>query len=85
MVTVNGQKSPTLEIIENVQLKIMDALVPINIHIVDSTKEELLIGLNQFSKYKADLILIKNKLKFEAQRRKFEAKIINITSNNAKV
>src|SRR6266508_2679611 len=46
MVTVNGQKSPTLGIVENVQLKIMDALVPINIHVVDSTKEELLIGSN---------------------------------------
>ena len=46
MVTVNGQKSPTLEIVENAQLKIIDALVSINIHIVDSTKEELLIGSN---------------------------------------
>src|SRR6266498_598147 len=85
MVTVNGQKSPTLEIVENAQLKIMDALVPINIHIVDSTKEELLIGSNWFSKYKADLILTENKLKFEAQGRKFELKIINTTSSNAKV
>src|SRR6266508_3406988 len=63
----------------------MDALVPINIHIVDSTKEELLIGSNWFSKYKADLILIENKLKFEAQGRKFEVKIINTTSSNTKV
>src|SRR6266498_3565899 len=63
----------------------MDALVPINIHIVDSTKEELLIGSNWFSKYKADLILTKNKLKFEAQGRKFEVKIINTISSNAKV
>jgi len=46
MVTVNGQKSPTLGIVENAQLKIMDALVLINIYIVDLTKEELLIGLN---------------------------------------
>ncbi len=65
MVTVNGQKSPTLGIVENAQLKIMDALVPINIHIVDSTKKKLLIGSNWFSKYKADLILTKNKLKFK--------------------
>src|SRR6266508_2630815 len=85
MVTVNGQKNPTLEIVENAQLKIMDALVPINIHIIDSTKEELLIGSNWFSKYKADLILTENKLKFEAQGRKFEVKIINTTSSNAKV
>ncbi len=63
----------------------MDALVPINIHIMDSTKEELLIGSNWFSKYKADLILTENKLKFEAQGRKFEVKIIKTTSNNAKV
>ncbi len=66
MITVNSQKSLTLGIIKNTQLKIMDALVPINIYIVDSTKEELLIGSNWFSKYKADLILTKNKLKFEA-------------------
>ncbi len=46
MVTVNGQKSLTLEIVENVQLKIIDNLIPINIYIIDSTKEELLIGLN---------------------------------------
>src|SRR6266511_5460773 len=63
----------------------MDALVLINIHIVDSTKEEFLIGSNLFSKYKADLILTKNKLKFEAQERKFEVKIIKTTSSNAKV
>ncbi len=85
MVTINGQKSSTLGIVENAQLKIMDALVPINIYIVDSIKEELLIGSNWFSKYKADLILTENKLKFEAQGRKFEVKIINITSSNAKV
>src|SRR6266545_4869845 len=85
MVTVNGQKSPTLGIVENVQLKIMDALVPFNIHIVDSTKEKLLIESNWFFKYKADLILTENKLKFEAQGRKFEVKIINTTSSNTKV
>ncbi len=46
MVIINGEKNPTLEIVENAQLKIMDALVPINFHIVDSTKKELLIGSN---------------------------------------
>src|SRR6266542_6969944 len=85
MITVNSKKSLTLRIIENAQLKIMDALVPINIYIVDSTKEELLIGSNWFFKYKADLILTENKLKFKAQERKFEVKIINTTSSNAKV
>ncbi len=85
MITVNGQKSLTLRIVENIQLKIMDALVFINIHIIDSTKEVLLIGSNQFFRYKADLILTENKLKFEAQKRKFEVKIINTTSSNAKV
>jgi len=63
----------------------MDALVLINIYIIDSTKEELLIGSNWFSKYKVDLILTENKLKFEVQERKFEIKIINTTSSNAKV
>ncbi len=42
----------------------MDTQVLINIHIVDLNKEELLIGSNQFAKYKADLILSENKLKF---------------------
>ena len=46
MVIVNDQKSPTLGIVKNIQLKIMDALVPINIHIVDSTKKEFLIESN---------------------------------------
>ena|SRR6266498_1004094 len=46
MVTVNDQKSLTLRIVENVQLKIMDTLVFINIHIVDSTKKKLLIKSN---------------------------------------
>ena len=46
MVTVNSQKSLTLGIVENAQLKIMDALVPINIYIVDLMKEEFLIGSN---------------------------------------
>ncbi len=63
----------------------MDAIVPINIYIVNSIKKELLIGSNWFSKYKADLILTENKLKFEAQGRKFEVKIINTTSSNTKI
>ncbi len=46
MVIVNDQKSLTLGIVKNAQLKIIDALVPINIYIVDLTKEELLIGSN---------------------------------------
>ncbi len=62
----------------------MNTLVSINIHIVDLTKEKLLIGSNQFSKYKADLILTEGKLKFQVQGRKFEVKIINTTSSNAK-
>ncbi len=65
MVIINGEKSPTLGIVENVQLKIIDVLVPINLYIVDSIKEELLIGSNWFSKYKTDLILTENKLKFK--------------------
>ncbi len=46
MITVNGQKNPIVEIVKYIQLKIIDALVPINIYIIDSTKEELLIGSN---------------------------------------
>ncbi len=46
MVTIDGQKSLALGIVENAQLKIMNALIPINLYIVESTKEELLIGSN---------------------------------------
>jgi len=49
---------------ENVNLRILDAQVLINIHIVDSNKEELLIGSNWLAKYKVNLILSENKLKF---------------------
>ncbi len=61
---INRQKSPAIGIMENVNLRILDAQVPINIHIVNSNKEELLIGSNWLAKYKADLILNENKLKF---------------------
>jgi len=51
---------------ENANLRILDVQVSINIHIMDSNKEKLLIGSNWLAKYKADLILSKNKLKFQA-------------------
>jgi len=49
---------------KNANLRILDAQMPINIHIIDSNKEELLIGSNWIAKYKADLILNENKFKF---------------------
>ena len=58
----------------------MDIQVLINIHIVDSNKEELLIDSNWIAKYKADLILSENKLKFQAQNWRFEVKIINVST-----
>ncbi len=77
MVTIDGKKSPSIRIVENAGLKILDVKVPINIHIVDSTKEELLLGSNWFAKYKADLILSENLLKFQAEGKKFQVKIVN--------
>ncbi len=77
MVTIDGKKSPSIGIVENAGLKILDVKVPINIHIVDSTKEELLLGSNWFAKYKADLILSENLLKFQAEGKKFQVKIVN--------
>jgi len=64
IVTINEQKSLAVRIMENANLKILDAQVSINIHIVDLNKEKLLIGSNWIAKYKADLILSENKLKF---------------------
>src|SRR6266542_5090378 len=77
MITIDEKKSLSIGIIENAGLKILDIKVPINIHIVDSTKEELLLGLNWFVKYKADLILSENLLKFQAEGKKFQVKIVN--------
>jgi len=64
IVTINGQKSLAVGIMENANLKILDVQVPINIHIIDSNKEEFLISSNWLAKYKANLILSENKLKF---------------------
>ncbi len=64
MIIIDGKKSPSIRIVENAELKILDVKVLINIHIVNSTKEELLLGSNWFAKYKADLILSENLLKF---------------------
>jgi len=50
---------------KNINLKIIDVQVLINIYIVNLNKEELLIGSNWIAKYKADLILSENKLKFQ--------------------
>ncbi len=77
MVMIDGKKSLSIGIVENAGLKILDVKVPINIHIVDSTKEELLLGSNWFAKYKADLILSENLLKFQAESKKFQVKIVN--------
>ncbi len=44
---------------------------------MDSNKKKLLIGSNWITKYKADLILSKNKLKFQMQGKRFEIKIVN--------
>ncbi len=71
MITIDRKKSPSIGMVENARLKILDVRVPINIHIVDSTKEELLLGSNWFAKYKADLILSENLLKFQAEGKKF--------------
>src|SRR6266542_5783992 len=85
MVTIDGKKSPSIGIVENAGLKILDVKVPINIHIVDSTKKELLLGSNWFAKYKADLILSENLLKFQMEGKKFQVKIVNIPTKRSAI
>ena len=77
MVIIDGKRSLSIKVVENTGLKILDIKVLINIHIVDLTKEELLLGSNWFVKYKADLILSENLLKFQAEGKKFQVKIVN--------
>ncbi len=77
MVIIDRKKSSSIGIVENAGLKILDVRVPINIYIMNSTKEELLLESNWFAKYKADLILSENLLKFQAEGKKFQVKIIN--------
>ncbi len=83
MVTIDEKKSLSIKVVENAGLKILDIRVPINIHIIDSTKEELLLGSNWFAKYKADLILSENLLKFQAEGKKFQVKIVNIPTKSS--
>ena len=64
MVIVNSQKSLRVEIIENINLRILNVILSINIYIIESIKKKLLIRLNWLVEYKANLILNENKLKF---------------------
>src|SRR5688572_30873537 len=75
LILANGGKNVALGLIKDANLRIGDNKVPINIHVRESTEESLLIEGSWFKRYKADLLLSKNKLTFKANERDCEIKI----------
>src|ERR1044072_4983749 len=81
LITVDGKKNRTCGVAEEANIKIADAMVPMNIHIVDSKDETFLIGRDWLNRYQADLSYGKKEVTFKAQGRKITVKL---TTNQPK-
>ena len=66
LITVDGKKNRTCGVAEEANIKIADAMVPMNIHIVDSKDETFLIGEDWLNRYQADLSYGKKEVTFKA-------------------
>src|ERR1044072_1960888 len=81
LITVDGKKNRTCGVAEEANIKIADAIVPMNIHIVDLKDETFLIGGDWLNRYQADLSYGKKEVTFKAQGRKITVKL---TTNQPK-
>src|ERR1043165_1443392 len=81
LITVDGKKNRTCGVAEEANIKIADAMVPMNIHIADSKDETFLIGGDWLNRYQADLSYGKKEVTFKAQGRKITVKL---TTNQPK-
>src|ERR1044072_5986257 len=81
LITVDGKKNRTYGVAEEANIKIADAMVPMNIHIVDSKDETFLIEGDWLNRYQADLSYGKKEVTFKAQGRKITVKL---TTNQPK-
>ena len=66
LITVDGKKNRTCGVAEEANIKIADAMVPMNIYIVDSKDETFLIGGDWLNRYQADLSYGKKEVTFKA-------------------
>ena len=82
-VTIDGKKAPAVGMVEQANLRIQDSQVPIDIYIVNSSKESILIGSNWMKKYQANLMLNDKKVTYTAHGRKFEVKIVETTASSS--
>ena len=73
---IDGFKSPVIDIAEEVNLKITDQPIPIQMQIVDSDRNEILIEGNWLEKYQANLILTEGKITFRANGWQITVKIV---------
>jgi len=76
LITIDGKKNYTCGIVEEANIKIVDVMVSMNIHIVDSKDETFLIGGDWLSRYQADLSYEKKEVTFKVQERKITVKLI---------
>jgi hypothetical protein len=81
LITVDGKKNRTCGVAEEANIKIADAIVPMNIYIVDSKDETFLIGGDWLNRYQVDLSYGKKEVTFKAQGRKITVKL---TTNQPK-
>ena len=73
---IDGSKGKVIGIAEEVNLKIADQPVPIQMQIVDSDRDEILIRGNWLERYQANLMLADNRISFKANQRLFNIKVI---------
>src|SRR3989337_2382211 len=73
--TINGAKNVTLGTLIQANLKVAGQLTPIDIQVIKSEDQELLIGANWLLKYKANLMLDDEKVTFKVDGKPIEIKL----------
>ena len=62
VITANGSRSKALGVIENVKITIQDIIIPINLRVIESQEETILLGTDWFNKSRAKLDFENNTL-----------------------
>jgi predicted aspartyl protease len=75
IVTVDGQRRNVHGNVTAAKIQIQDKLVPIDLLVVDSNRDNLLLGMDWIMTHKANLLFTEMKLEFQMQGRKFRIPI----------
>ena len=67
LITIDEKKNKTCGVAEEAPIKIANANVPMNIHIIDSKDETFLIEEDWLNRYQADISYSKKEITFRAQ------------------